>query len=435
MPARHWRLHASRLALGAIVVCVLGILSGRLFEVAIGGSLLYLIWQLLNIFRLYQWLREGSEDPPESLGIWADIFDRINDLQKENRSRQQQSQSVIQEFQSMTDAFPDATLVIDEDDCLTWFNDAAHHLLGLRVPEDLGQPVTNLLREPDFADWMAVGDQVETHFEMASPEDPNVRLSVSAVRYRAGQRLLVLRDVTEIHNLEKIRRDFVANVSHELRTPLTVLLGYLESISDQCSEDVVPVIDRMQDQARQMQALLNDLLELSRLQAANPQDREEALVDIPAMLMQLKEQSEEYSQGRHELRFEIEPGLSLLGNPVDLESAFRNLINNAINYTPEGGEIRVRWSSDHSGAYFTVTDTGIGIPSRDIPRLTERFYRVGPDRSRHSGGTGLGLSIVKHVLNTHDARLLIKSELGSGSAFTCVFPLDRLNRARAGNPI
>jgi two-component system phosphate regulon sensor histidine kinase PhoR len=397
---------------------------------AIAGFLLYLIWQLFNVFRLYQWLREGRDNPPESLGIWADIFDRINELQQENRSRQRQSQSVIQEFQSMTDAFPDATLVIDEEDCLTWFNDAAHHLLGLRVPEDLGQPVTNLLREPDFADWMAVGDQVETHFEMASPEDKNVRLSVNVVRYRKRQRLLVLRDVTEIHNLEKIRRDFVANVSHELRTPLTVLLGYLESISDQCAEDMAPVIERMQDQARQMQALLNDLLELSRLQAANPQDRAEALIDIPAMLMQLKEQSEEYSQGRHELRFEIEPGLSLFGNLVDLESAFRNLINNAINYTPEGGEIRVRWSADRSGAYFSVNDTGIGIPSRDIPRLTERFYRVGPDRSRHSGGTGLGLSIVKHVLNTHDARLLIKSELGSGSTFTCVFPPEKIGRNR-----
>jgi two-component system phosphate regulon sensor histidine kinase PhoR len=211
---------------------------------------------------------------------------------------------------------------------------------------------------------------------------------------------------------------------------LTVLLGYLETISDQCSDDVEPVIDRMQDQARKMQALLDDLLELSRLQSAHHDDCEEELVDVPATLMQLKEQSEEYSQNRHELRFEIEPGLSLVGNAVDLESAFRNLINNAINYTPSGGKIKVRWASDHEGIYFSVTDTGIGIPTRDIPRLTERFYRVGPDRSRHSGGTGLGLSIVKHVLNTHNARLLIKSELGSGSTFTCAFPLERLGRPR-----
>jgi two-component system phosphate regulon sensor histidine kinase PhoR len=425
MPSRSWRLHAGRLVLGLAAVCLLGLLSGRWLESLVIAACVYLAWLLYNSFSLYRWLRSDNTHPPESFGLWSDIFDRINELQRANQIQQERYQSVIQEFQSMADAFPDATLVIDDDDSLTWFNDAAHLLLGLRVPEDLGQPVTNLLREPDFADWMAVGERVESHFEMASPKDQNVRLSVSVVRYRDGQRLLVLRDVTEIHNLERIRRDFVANVSHELRTPLTVLLGYLEAISDQCSEDVVPVIDRMQEQARQMQALLSDLLELSRLQSANP-EQEDQQVDVPAILMQLKEQSEEYSGGRHDLRFEIEPGLSLLGNAVDLESAFRNLINNAINYTPEHGRITVRWESSDHHIRFSVSDTGIGIPSRDIPRLTERFYRVGPDRSRHSGGTGLGLAIVKHVLNTHDARLTIDSELGSGSKFTCIFPIDRL---------
>jgi two-component system phosphate regulon sensor histidine kinase PhoR len=403
---------------------LIGWLSGHPLWVVAAGSAIYLAWLMYNSLRLYLWLKGGEPGPPESFGIWSDIFDRIHELQKQSLQRQDEYQGVIQEFQSMSDALPDATLVLDADDNLTWFNDTAHHLLGLRIPEDLGQPITNLLREPDFADWMAVGDQVEGQFEMASPLDSNVRLSVKAVRYREGQRLLVLRDITEIHNLERIRRDFVANVSHELRTPLTVLLGYLESIRDQCPEDVEPAIGRMQDQARQMQALLNDLLELSRLQSAEGH-HDDQRVDVPAMLMQLKEQSEELSGGRHELRFEVEPGLGLAGNPVDLESAFRNLINNAIHYTPAGGRITVRWESAGDAIRFSVQDTGIGIPRRDIPRLTERFYRVGSDRSRHSGGTGLGLAIVKHVLNTHDARLTIASELGAGSTFTCVFPLER----------
>ncbi len=424
MPTRHWKLHAGRLIFGLALLCLAGLLSGQLLAVMLGAAGLYLCWVVYNCFRLYAWLREGTGNPPESLGIWSDIFDRLNELQKRSLAQQKQYQSVIREFQSMSDAFPDATLVIDQGDNLTWFNNAANRLLGLRVPEDLGQAVTNLLREPDFADWMAVGDKVQRHFEMPSPIDGNIRLSISTVRYRDGQRLLVLRDVTEIHNLEKIRRDFVANVSHELRTPLTVLLGYLESMSDQPSDDIVPVIHRMQEQARQMQALLNDLLELSRLQSAD-HDQEDQEVDVPAILMQLKEQSGELSQGKHDIRFEIEPGLRLLGNATDLESAFRNLVNNAIHYTPEGGAIAVRWEEREQGLCFSVTDSGIGIPSRDIPRLTERFYRVGSDRSRYSGGTGLGLSIVKHVLNTHDANLVIESELGSGSAFTCVFPIER----------
>lgn len=106
-------------------------------------------------------------------------------------------------------------------------------------------------------------------------------------------------------------------------------------------------------------------------------------------------------------------------------SAFRNLIANAIHYTPERGRIQISWRAEDEGLVLSVTDTGIGIPRRDIPRLTERFYRVGSDRARHRGGTGLGLSIVKHVLNAHGARLRIESELGEGSTFSCVFPSSR----------
>jgi two-component system phosphate regulon sensor histidine kinase PhoR len=424
MPARAWRLHAGRLLLGLLLVCLAGWLSGRMQAVLLVTGSVYLAWLVFNGFRLYGWLGSGTGQPPESFGIWADIFDRIHKLQKQNLARQQQYESVIQEFQSMSDALPDATVVVDEDGNINWFNHAARRLLGLKDPDDLGQPVTHLLRDPDFADWMAVEGQVQGPFEMTSPANSNIRLSATAVRYRHDQRLLVLRDVTEVHNLERIRRDFVANVSHELRTPLTVLLGYLESIHDQCPGDVRPAVERMQEQARQMQALLNDLLELSRLQSGE-QEAEDKAVDVPAVLMQLKEQSEEINQGQHELRFEIEPGLRMTGNAVDLESAFRNLINNAISYTPAGGSITVRWEQRPEGLTFSVADTGIGIPTRDIPRLTERFYRVGSDRSRHSGGTGLGLAIVKHVLNAHDARLLIDSELGNGSIFTCLFPAVR----------
>jgi len=380
---------------------------------------------LFNTMRLYAWLGHSAPEPPESHGVWAEIFDQIRLLQKSNREQSLRHEHVIEEFRSMTDAFPDATLVIDEADSITWFNDAARRMLGLRVPEDLGQPVTNLLRGSDFANWIAVEEQVESRLEMPSPKDNNVFLSVSAVHYREGQRLLILRDVTDLHNLEQVRRDFVANVSHELRTPLTVLLGYLESMQGTCPDDLAPAIDRMQEQARQMQALLNDLLELSRLQSDQP-GSDEHRVDVPAMLMQLREQAEELSQGSHVIHFQVESGLDLHGAQADLESAFRNLINNAIHYTPSGGRIDVEWWSDMDSARLVVRDTGIGIPKRDIPRLTERFYRVGSDRSRHSGGTGLGLSIVKHVLNAHQARLLIDSELGEGSSFTCVFPRERV---------
>jgi two-component system phosphate regulon sensor histidine kinase PhoR len=411
------------------VALLFGLLVGHWLLVTTLALAVYFGWQLFNTMRLHAWLGRTAPEPPESYGVWADIFDQIRLLLKSNKEQSLRHERVIEEFRSMTDAFPDATLVIDDADNITWFNDAARRLLGLKVPEDLGQPVTNLLRGPDFANWIAVEEKVQSKLEMPSPLDNNTFLSVSAVHYREDQRLLILRDVTDIHNLEQVRRDFVANVSHELRTPLTVLLGYLESMQGACPDDLSPAVDRMQEQARQMQALLNDLLELSRLQSDQP-GADERNVDVPAMLMQLREQAEELSQDSHAIRFDIEPGLRLHGAQADLESAIRNLVNNAIHYTPKGGQINLKWWSDEEGvARLRVRDTGIGIPKRDIPRLTERFYRVGSDRSRHSGGTGLGLSIVKHVLNAHQARLVIDSELGEGSTFTCVFPRDRVRNS------
>jgi len=148
-------------------------------------------------------------------------------------------------------------------------------------------------------------------------------------------------------------------------------------------------------------------------------------VNVPAMLNQLREQAEDLSRGNHRIQCSVDSQLFLSGVGPDLESAFRNLITNAVKYTPRGGTISVTWERTAHGPRLTVSDTGIGIPGRDIPRVTERFYRVGSDRARETGGTGLGLAIVKHVLNSHQAQLGITSELGLGSEFTCTFPDQR----------
>jgi two-component system phosphate regulon sensor histidine kinase PhoR len=424
MAARSWKIHAGRLAIAAVAVLLAGWLIGHLAAVAVIALLGYLAWHLGNLWRLYQWLQQTGSDIPESFGIWSDVYDRILALDKENRQQRERHRAMIGEFRSLTDAFPDATLVIDGNHNITWFNSAAHRLLGLQSPQDLGKPVTNLLRGPDFANWLAVQSKVKSPLEMPSPRSDRVWFSVNAIPFGEEQRLVILRDTTEVHNLEQIRRDFVANISHELRTPLTVLQGYLELLKDSASSEVGEAVARMLTQTAHMQALLDDLLELSRLQSDEIQGQEER-VDVPALLMQLKEQAEELSRGRHELVFEADSRLWLSGVAADLESAFGNLISNAIKYTPPGGTVTVTWRDEEAGPELTVRDTGIGIPARDLPRVTERFYRVGSDRGRQSGGTGLGLSIVKHVLNAHQARLHIESELGEGSVFTCRFPRDR----------
>lgn len=424
MAGRSAKYHSAKLLVAAAVVIALGWIFGHPLIAVLAALAAYGIWNLFNIFRLKRWLLAPDSRIPRSYGIWAEVFSRIDGLERTNRAQHEQYRSMIRDFQSLTDALPDATLVIDANAAITWFNNTAGILLGLKTPEDLGQPVTNLLRGPDFSNWLAVQGAVQSNLEMASPADDNTWFSISAVDYREGQRLLILQDVTDVHNVDQVRRDFVANISHELRTPLTVLLGYLEMLQDSDNE-AGGMVGKMRVQAQQMQELLSDLLELSRLQ----DDRivgEEAEVDVPALLAQLREQVDEISRGRHEIEFDVDPGLRLRGIAADLESAFRNLLVNAVNYTPVGGRISVRWGTSPDGAEFSVADTGVGIPRRDIPRLTERFYRVAVDRARASGGTGLGLSIVKHVLNAHQAKLKIKSELGEGSEFTCEFPEKRL---------
>jgi len=424
MHARSWKFHSVRLFLCAMLVLLTGWAIGYLGLTFFGAFAAYILWHAVNLWRLSHWLNHASGGIPESYGIWADIFDGINSLEHKNKRQKKRYRTMFKEFRSLTDSFPDALLILNEKNAITWFNKSARSVLRLRSPRDLGQPVTSLLRGPEFANWLTDAHKTGSSLDVQSPRSEYTRLQIDAITFRKKQRLLILRDITNVQNVERIRRDFVANMSHELRTPLTVLLGYLELLQQQPPGQMSEAIERMQTQGKQMQDMLNDLLELSRLQS-DEIPSEEAFVDVPAMLIRLRKQTEELSQGKHKLLLNIEGGPSLSGSASDLESAFYNLLINAVRYTPENGTITVNWHDSQEGPRLSVRDTGIGIAKRDIPRLTERFYRVGSDRARQSGGTGLGLAIVKHILNAHQARLLIESELNAGSEFICIFPPER----------
>jgi two-component system phosphate regulon sensor histidine kinase PhoR len=293
-----------------------------------------------------------------------------------------------------------------------------------------GKPIDQLLSDPIFRSFLATGD-FSRPLQMPAPVDDSIMLEVRIVPYGKGNLLLQARDITRLAQLETIRRDFVANVSHEMRTPLTVIHGYLETLADSGDRGLQPwlqIVNQMQQQSSRMQRIVEDLLLLSRLESTHQTERQE-IVDVAALLAALKEEAEGLSgeQG-HVIVLEVEPDLKIEGSTSELDSAFSNLVFNAVRYTPAGGEIRMRWwLEEEGGPCFSVTDTGIGIQAEHIPRLTERFYRVDVGRSRQSGGTGLGLAIVKHVLIRHDARLEIESEPGKGSTFTCRFPVSAIS--------
>ncbi|MBT8073599.1 MAG: DUF3329 domain-containing protein, partial [Xanthomonadales bacterium] len=232
----NWTYHLGRLLLWMLLALLLGLWAGHWLLVPSIFLAGYVAWQLFNGFRLHRWLQSWDTEPPESIGMWAEIFEGIASLQKLNRKRSRQYQQVIDDFTGMTDAFPDATLVIDRHDIINWFNDSAVRLLDLKAPADRGQTVTNLIRDPAFSDWLAVQDKLTSTLDITCPGDDNIILQLSAVHFGKDQRMLILRNVTDVRNLERMRRDLVANVSHELRTPLTVMLGYLEVLKSQPEE-------------------------------------------------------------------------------------------------------------------------------------------------------------------------------------------------------
>ncbi|MDO9620041.1 MAG: phosphate regulon sensor histidine kinase PhoR [Pseudomonas sp.] len=423
-----WRGPLIRRLLLLVGVCLLlGLITGEYAWTLLLGLAGYLGWHLQQLLRLHKWLRtrQGDEAPPDGYGLWGEVFDSIYHLQRRDQKVRGRLQAVIDRVQESTAALKDAVIMLDRDGNLEWWNIAAEKLLGLKTPQDSGQQITNLVRDPRFIEYFENHNYNEP-LELPSPVSDRLRLQFHITQYGNREHLMLVRDITRLYQLEQMRKDFVANVSHELRTPLTVIAGYLETLLDNV-EDVNPrwlrALQQMQQQGGRMQNLLNDLLLLAKLEATDyPSDNQPVAVDL--LLLSIKNDAQALSGERHHrISLEADPHIKLKGSETELRSAFSNLVFNAVKYTPDEGEIHVRWWGDEQGAHLSVQDSGLGIEAKHLPRLTERFYRVDSSRASNTGGTGLGLAIAKHVLLRHRARLDIASRLGKGSTFTCHFPM------------
>ncbi len=412
-----WR--AAGIGLGAIV---LGSLSGRWILCGLVALALYLGSHLLQVYRLERWLREPRDlEPPEARGVWGEIYHYLHRGQRQTRAAQRRLQSLLNRFQESAAVLPDAIVVLNAEGHIEWLNQAAVRLLGLDPAQDRGHDVTNLLRQPALVSYVR-GAHYDRPIEIPSPVDESRYLQALIVPYGKEERLLIVRDVTELRRLEQVRRDFVANVSHELRTPLTVVAGYLETMAEIKDLEWAGAVQAMRQQTTRMQHIVEDLLFLARLESSEVRALETQSVPVSEVIATIIEEARQLSAGQHRIEARLDERLWLLGRRNELHSAFSNIMFNAVRYTPAGGRIAVSWRADEGGAHFEVADTGPGIAEHHISRLTERFYRVDVARSRELGGTGLGLAIVKHVLNRHGAALRIESRLGQGSRFVCDFP-------------
>ncbi len=430
---RTWYSELAQFLWIGIVVGLLGALLGHVTLALLVYTLAYLGWYFNNLRRLERWLRLGRKfAPPDARGLWGEVFNGIYRLQQRNRKRRKRLVKLLNRFRETTGAMPDGIIILQPNGGIEWWNEAAERLLRLKYPQDVSQHLNNLIRHPDFVAFIN-GETDAEDVTIPSPYDAQQRLNIRMIPYGKRQQLVLVRDVTLMERVEQMRRDFVANISHELRTPLTVLSGYIENLQngEHPPEAVQRALAVMAQQSRRMQRLTEDLMLLSNLENRREQRREK--VNVAQMLDSLLEEARLVSGERaHVIDLTADEGLEVLGDPRDLDSIFSNLVINAVNYTPAGGEIHIRWRRDEDGgAVFEVTDTGLGIPAHHLPRLTERFYRVDVARSRETGGSGLGLAIVKHALQRLGGRLEIESEVGRGSTFRARFPVEAVVSAPA----
>ncbi len=394
------------------------------------GIVAFHLWHLGGLAR---WAASPLEEAvPEGRGSWRVALSALYRRVRTRNLAQQDLVVAMERFRSVAEAIPDGMVVLDASHRVQWANTRAQMYLGLDLGHDTGQPLVNVVRQPEFIRYLDTGDYSDAVI-VGSHREPGVTLSIQVIPFGVEEKLLISRDITQLEAVARMRRDFIADVSHEMKTPLTVVTGYIETLQDMELEPQqrTRYLALMQEQAKSMQRLVDDLLALSALESEQ-RPRTEAEFAVVPLLLELAADARALSGGQHVIALDTGDGATVIGNRDELASACVNLVSNAIRYTPTGGAVTLHWRIAPDGyGEFGVEDTGIGIAAEHIPRLTERFYRVDRSRSRSTGGTGLGLAIVKHVLLRHQAELDVVSEPGAGSTFTVRLPPRRIQRVAA----
>lgn len=441
-----WRKEVWWLILGAVATAAAGWLLGFPLQVLLAAGVGYIAWLLVRVAHIVRWLQSGGSQrsAPPTVGMMDDIVRLVHREKSYSRKQKNRYKRTLLQFNNLASELPDATVVIDASNVIRWSNVAARSLLNVHSDRDRGQRIDNLIRDPEFHAFLQSEDP-SNEIEMVAPSNSSLMLACRRIPSGRGMCVLVARDVTQRTRLREMRKDFVDDVSHELRTPLTVIRGYTEMLLENPSIDDASrnAIEKVEEQSNRMMHIVQKLLSLSRLEGNPLGDSEGDVVAVAEMVASLVTDLNNTSSTKHQWELNLDSDLALRGNYEELYSVVQNLLQNAVKYSGDGAVIKVSWTQDDvldstaavragattdelAGACLSVSDNGIGIEPRHLPRLSERFYRVDRARARESGGTGLGLAIVKHIAQRHGGQLLIDSTPGDGSEFSVHFPAQRV---------
>lgn len=325
----------------------------------------------------------------------------------------------------------EGVLAVDRDLKVTFCNASFAKTLGARLPVPPGMPLLDLVRDPGLLEIathvLSTGENVERRLTLPAAEAHSFEVLAAPLAGPSTRgALLILHDITKLERLERVRKDFVANVSHELRTPLAAIRGYSETLLDGALEDQEHnrrFVEIIQSHAIRLNNIASDLLTLSELESSSAASAQPHRVSVRSTIEAALHTIESGARvrGVRVIAGRIDDA-PVLGQELRLEQAFVNLLDNAVKFNRPTGEVHIETFRVDGSVSIVISDTGLGIPSGDLPRIFERFYRVDKARSREVGGTGLGLSIVKHVVEQMGGTITVDSQLGKGSQFTLILP-------------
>ena len=367
---------------------------------------------------------------PHRVGLALEtIFARQQELERQIAGRESDTQTIL-------GAMEDGVLVVDARSRITLMNPTFQKLFDLRDPA-VGIPLVEAVRHATLdqlvAETLKTGEAMRSELSVAdSRADGERHIEISAVPIKKADdemsgAVVLFHDITELKQLDQIRREFVANVSHELRTPLSILRGYIEVLLDEpetSREELTRILSIMERHSKRLQRLVDDLLSLAQLESSQAK-LELSVVRVDELLNNLiRDWKEKLATKNLKVIVDLTPeAFTLHADGTRLEEVLHNLLDNAVKFSRENGQIHLQAVRRDSEMVLSVADNGLGIGKEHLPRIFERFYRADKARSRELGGTGLGLAIVKHIAQLHGGRVEAESEPGSGTTIRVVLPL------------